>query len=225
MVKFLRAGEKVEIWNFIGLFSLRKSNFSVAELETRVQILLKLSTALYCQERKLLCRFLLSQFIFETKPTKEIWKFDGEISSSWWKGGNLKFHELVLSTRQLVWVENLYSSFLSWEGRAVQSFSKIWMVVSNSAYQKTLKFLWAGQKAKISNFISWFCLKGKLPEQKIYKAVSSPDSEGLSKVSAKSESWFPIQHIKKTVKFLQAGEKAKISNFMSWFSLKDKLLD
>ena len=34
---------------------------------------------------------------------------------------------------------------------------EIWMV----------KFLGAGKKPKISNFISWFCLKGELPEQKI----------------------------------------------------------
>ena len=61
-----------------------------------------------------------------------------------------------------------------------------------------MKFLQAGEKAKISNFMSRFCLKGKLPEQKIYKAVSCPDSEGLCKVSAKSESWFPIQPTKKT---------------------------
>ena len=56
-------------------------------------------------------------------------------------------------------------------------------------------FLSAGRNLtiKISNLISWFCLKDKLPEQQIDTAVSCPDSEGLQKVSAKSESWFPIQ--------------------------------
>ena len=87
-----------------------------------------------------------------------------------------------------------------------------------------MKFLQAGEKAKISNFMSRFCLKGKLPEQKIYKAVSCPDSEGLCKISAKSESWFPIQPTQKMVTFLGASEKAKISNFVGWFCLKDKLL-
>ena len=60
-----------------------------------------------------------------------------------------------------------------------------------------MKFLRAGEKIKISNFIGWFSLKDKLPEKKIDIAVSAPDSEGLWKVSAKSESQFPIQPSKK----------------------------
>ena len=56
-----------------------------------------------------------------------------------------------------------------------------------------VNFLRAGEKVKISNFIGCFCLKDKLPEQKIGTTVSSPDIEGLWKVSAKSELWFPIQ--------------------------------
>ena len=66
-------------------------------------------------------------------------------------------------------------------------------MVSDSAYPKMVKFLGAGKKAKISNFIGWFCLKDKLLEQKTDAAVSSPDTEGLWKVSAKSESCFAIQ--------------------------------
>ena len=56
-----------------------------------------------------------------------------------------------------------------------------------------VKFIGAGEKAKISNFIGWFCLKNKLLEQKNDAAVSCPDTEGLLKVSAKSESCFAIQ--------------------------------
>ena len=48
------------------------------------------------------------------------------------------------------------------------------------------KFLRAGEKVEISNFIGWFRLKEKLPEQKTDTAVSCHDSEGLWKVSAKS---------------------------------------
>ena len=95
-------------------------------------------------------------------------------------------------------------------------------MVSNSVSQKTAKFLRAGEKASISNFISWFCLKGKLLQNKIEAAVSCPESEGLLKVSAKSKEWFPNQPTKK-LKFLRAGEKAKISNFMGCFQLKQKL--
>ena len=68
-----------------------------------------------------------------------------------------------------------------------------------------VKFLWGGEKVKISNFIGWFCLKGKLPEQKIWTVVSCPDSEGLCKVSAKCESWFPIQLTQKWWNFLVQG--------------------
>ena len=57
----------------------------------------------------------------------------------------------------------------------------------------TVKFVGAGEKAKIWNFIGWFCLKDILLEQKIDRTVSCPDSEDLSKVSAKSDSWFLIQ--------------------------------
>ena len=50
---------------------------------------------------------------------------------------------------------------------------------------------------KISYFLGWLCLKDKLTEQKTDTAVSCSDSEGLWKVSAKSELWFPIQPSKK----------------------------
>ena len=55
-----------------------------------------------------------------------------------------------------------------------------------------VKFVGAGEKAEISNFIDWFSLKHKLLEQNTDTAISSPDTERLWKVSAKSESWFPI---------------------------------
>ena len=60
-----------------------------------------------------------------------------------------------------------------------------------------VKFLGAGEKAEISNFIGLFCLKDKLLGQKTDTAVSSPETEGLWKVLAKSEPWFPIQPISK----------------------------
>ena len=60
-----------------------------------------------------------------------------------------------------------------------------------------MNFVGAGEKAKISNFVGWFCLKDKLLGQKTYTAVSCPDTEGLLKVSAKSEWLFSIQRTKK----------------------------
>ena len=87
-----------------------------------------------------------------------------------------------------------------------------------------LKFLQAVEKIEISNFFNWFWLKDESLDQKLDTFVFSHDSEELWKDSAKSESWFPIQPTKKLLKFLGAGEKVKISNFFSWFWLKDKLL-
>ena len=57
----------------------------------------------------------------------------------------------------------------------------------------TVKFLGAGKKVEISNFVGWFYLKDKFLEKKMNTSVSCPDSEELRKVSAKSESWFSIQ--------------------------------
>ena len=61
----------------------------------------------------------------------------------------------------------------------------------------TVKFLGAGEKVEISNFIGWFCLKDKFLEKKMDTSVSCPDREGFWKVSAKSESCFAIQPTQK----------------------------
>ena len=73
-----------------------------------------------------------------------------------------------------------------------------------------VKFLGASEEAKISNFISLFCLKDKLLGQKTDTAVSCPDTEGLWKVLAKSESWFPIQPTPKWSSFLEQARRSKI---------------
>ena len=65
------------------------------------------------------------------------------------------------------------------------------------------KFVGAGKKAEISDIIGWFCLKHKLLEQNTDTTVPSPDTEGLWKVSAKSELWFPIQPTQKWQIFLE----------------------
>ena len=83
-------------------------------------------------------------------------------------------------------------------------------MVSNSANTKVVKFLRAGKKAEISNFISLLCLKDKLLGQKTDRSVSSPDTEGLWKDFAKSESWFPIQPTPKWSSFLEQARRSKI---------------
>ena len=52
-----------------------------------------------------------------------------------------------------------------------------------------MNFFWEGEKVKIWQFIGWFCVKDKLLRQKTDTAVYCPHTEGLWKVSAKSESW------------------------------------
>ena len=73
-----------------------------------------------------------------------------------------------------------------------------------------VKFLGAGKEAEISNFIGCLCLKDKLLGQKTDTAVSFPDTEGVRKVLAKSESWFPIQRIPKWSSFLEQARRSKI---------------
>ena len=53
------------------------------------------------------------------------------------------------------------------------------------------------QEGQISNFIGLFCLKDKWLGKKMTQQVYCPDTEGLFKVSAKSELWFPIQRTQK----------------------------
>ena len=91
-------------------------------------------------------------------------------------------------------------------------------MLCDSVYPRMVKFLGAGKKVKISNFISLFCLKDKLLGQKTDTAVSSPDTEGLWKVLAKSELWFPIQPTPKWSRSRQEGRKFKFH----WFVLSEK---
>ena len=90
--------------------------------------------------------------------------------------------------------------------------------------KKLVNFLQADKKTKISNFIGLFCVKDKLLGQKTERAVYCPDTEGLLKVSAQSEWWFPIQPPK--IGWI-SFEQARMSKFqiIGWFCLKDKLLE
>ena len=73
-----------------------------------------------------------------------------------------------------------------------------------------VKFLGAGKKAEISNFIVFFCLKDELLGQKTDTAASSSDTEGLWKVLAKPKSWFPIQSFPKWSSFWEQARESKI---------------
>ena len=92
-------------------------------------------------------------------------------------------------------------------------YEKFWVKPSCgfqfSPKKNWVKFLQTVEKVKIWNFISWFCLKEKLPEQKIDIAVSCPDTEELWKVSEKSELWFPIQPTQNSWNFFKQEGRSK----------------
>ena len=77
-----------------------------------------------------------------------------------------------------------------------------------------VKFLGAGKKTKISNFIGWFCINDKLLGQKAERAVYCPDTEGLLKFSAQSEWWFPMQPPFPSCSKKKKKEKKKWLNFI-----------
>ena len=53
-------------------------------------------------------------------------------------------------------------------------------------------FFGVGEKVKISNFIGFFFVKGKLVEPETFTGVSCPDTEGLWEVWGKTKSRFSI---------------------------------
>ena len=86
-----------------------------------------------------------------------------------------------------------------------------------------VKFLGAGEKAEISNFIDLFWLKYKLLEQNIDIAVSSADTERLWKVLAKSELWFLIHSTRKWSSFLEQARRSKFQISLVCFIQKKKM--
>ena len=72
-----------------------------------------------------------------------------------------------------------------------------------------LKFLRARERDEISNFFDWFSLKDELLIKKMDISVSCHDSEELWKVSAKSNSLFPIQPTKKCQNLLELARRSK----------------
>ena len=56
--------------------------------------------------------------------------------------------------------------FLVLTVKGYEKFEKNRIVVSDSAPQKWVNFLRAGEKIETLNFMGWFCLKDKLLEEK-----------------------------------------------------------
>ena len=103
----------------------------------------------------------MENFLISKKPSNEFWNFDVEICSSR-REEKVKisnFIGLFCVKDKLVGQKTDTASLLCWHWRAMKSFSKIWIVLSNSAYPKMVKFLQAGKKMEIWSFIGLFCLK------------------------------------------------------------------
>ena len=190
--------EKTKISNFIGCFCVRDKFLGQ-----------KTERAVYCLDTEGLIKVSAqSEWWFPIHPPKKWVDF-------FWAGEKVKisnFIGLFCLKDKLVGQKTDTASLLSWHWRAMKSFSKIWIVFSNSAYPKMVKFLQAGEKVKISNFIGWFCLKDKLLEQNFDTAVYCPDTERLWKFSAKSESWFLMQPTEKWWNFFEQARRSKFKN-------------
>ena len=83
---------------------------------------------------------------------------------------------------KLLGQKNWHSILLSWHWRAMKSFSTIWILVSNSDPQKWLNFLWAGEKVKIPNFITFLVQKINCLGKKLTQQVYCRDTEGIWKI-------------------------------------------
>ena len=190
IVKFLWAGEKAKIWNFIGLFYLKKSNFGKTELETRRQFSPKLFMPLQCQNIKLLCQFLSQAIYFLAKTN--LW--------------SLKFWPFLPGSIKLA------QFFLGWIGNRSQFFPKLFIALQchNTKLLNQCTFN-TKQSHKIWNFHLLACLGDFFSGLNWKPGVSTfyhsfwlnqftfkrMPSDRPWKVWAKSELWFPIQPTQK----------------------------
>ena len=82
---------------------------------------------------------------------------------------------------------------------------------------KNAKISSSRQEGQNFNFIGWFCLKDKFLEQKTDTTDSCLTVKGCAKVSAKSESWFPIQPTKKWQNFFKWVRRSKFQTSLVGF--------
>ena len=138
MLKFLEAGKKVEIPNFFGWFWLKDKLTEQKPIQQFPLFTVK-SCGKFQQSLNPGFQFSLAK--------------NDKITSSRHEGWNFKFLHLVWAKRWIDLSKNRHISFLSWQWSAVESFSKIWLLVSNSATQK-LDFLRENKpiKFQISTF-------------------------------------------------------------------------
>ena len=165
--------------------------------------------ALQCQKMKLLSQFFIEIIYLLDKAIVrfKIWIF--------WLAGT-KFADFFLGwigNQESVSPQTFHGPSVPGQESPVSFFCSSNLSFSWNQLMKfkifTVKFLPARKKVQISNFIGWYRLKDKLSEQQIDTSVSCPDTEGLWKVSAKSESRFLIQSTQELWNLLEQARRLK----------------
>ena len=104
----------------------------------------------------------------------------GEFLSSRQEAWIFKFYWFVFSKREIAWAKIFYRTLILGHWRAIKSLGKNWIVVFKPAPQILVNVFPAGEKGLIFKFCL-FCLKGKLPEPKIFTDVPFCDHEKLGR--------------------------------------------
>ena len=179
---FFQVGKKVKIFNFIGFFFVKGrlveletlSGVSSPDTEGLWKVWGKTESGLPIQPPKNLENF------FRVGRKVKIFNFIGVFFLK----GKLVESE-TLSGVSCPDTEGLWK---------VWGKTELWFPIQPP---KNLEnFFRVGRKVKISNFIGFFFLKGKLVEPETFRGVPCPDTEGLWKVWGQTELWFPIQCLK-----------------------------
>ena len=88
-----------------------------------------------------------------------------------------------------------------------------------------MNLLPASQRVEISNLMRLVFLEQTLVQQKTVAGVSSYETEVSWQVWGESDSWFPIQHRKKSANFVPESQWLEIANLIGWFFLKGTLVE
>ena len=95
-----------------------------------------------------------------------------EFCSSEPEGRNFKFDGMVFPKSYIGWTKNCGRGFILWHWKAMESFGKKWLQVSNSAQKKFCEFC-CSERVKISHLMGVVFLKGTLVQPKTVAGVSS----------------------------------------------------
>ena len=181
--KFTGVGEKVKISNFIAYFFLK---VKWVEPET--------FTGVSCLDAKWLWKVWgKTEWCFRVRPSEKLENLFGVGD----KGKISNFIGCLFVKGKLVEPETFTGVYCPdneglWK---VWGKTESWFPIEPP---KNLEnFFRVGEKVKISTFIGFFFLKGKLVEPETFTGYSCLETEQLWKVWGKTESWFPIQPTEK----------------------------